>query len=135
MFKRILGVVAVVMLVAFHAAALDFEGTEFGMEWAPSTGTVDGYKVFVSRNGGEFVEETTVVPPNVILSGEVGEVIIVKVKAYNNAYESGFSPASDSIRLVTNAPGAIQLFCPDPADELVEVAPGRFSCRMQGQPY
>ena len=116
------------LLIALPALAIDFEGTEFSVGWTASTGAVEGYQVHVGRNGGAFQEESTVTEPTAVLGGLVGETLIVKVRAYSGDYLSEFSPESDPIRLVTNAPGEITIGCVDPSEVLEQTGPNRFRC-------
>jgi hypothetical protein len=136
MHQRLVTIIlaTLIMLPTGLAGAIDFEGEEFRVEWTESTGTVEGYRVLVDRQTEGFVLEQTVTEPTAVLTGTVGQTIVVKVQAFNGQYESEFSEPSDPIRLVTNAPGTIELSCVDPADVLVQKGPNRFACEPAPQP-
>jgi hypothetical protein len=52
------------------------------LTWAPSSGTVSAYVVFVSRNGGPYRSEQYTPLPRARVAGRPGETIRVRVRAY-----------------------------------------------------
>lgn len=88
------------MWVASAAVAqVTVQGSEVTLRWAAAVGSVSGYQVFVSRNGGGLTEEGVVNTNEAKVSGQPGEVIQVAVRAYGfpngptGPFEWG--PASD----------------------------------------
>jgi hypothetical protein len=71
------------MWVASAAVAqVTVQGSEVTLRWAAAPGSVTGYQVFVSRNGGGLTEEGVVNTNEAKVSGQPGEVIQVAVRAY-----------------------------------------------------
>lgn len=72
--------------------------------WTPAEGSFDGYRVYVSRNGGEFQLEGTSSEERFSVQGHDGETVRVKVTAYLGETEGPFSPESDPVRCLLSNP-------------------------------
>lgn len=97
-----LGLAMTALLLAWPAAAavLDVTNGSAKLTWAAATGPVAGYGVFVSRNGGPFPAspDQMVTNPEVTLTGVPGDMLAVKVAAFDPAGVRGpDSPVSDSL--------------------------------------
>jgi hypothetical protein len=85
------------------AAALELIGRDSAeIRWAPSSGGVSAYVVFVSRNGGPYRSEQYTPLPRARVAGGPGETIQVRVRAYGvedgRTLTSEASPPSEPIR-------------------------------------
>ena len=107
-FPSILIVVTTLTVTALDAQAVQvMDATSVQMQWDPATGPVDGYAVFVMRNGGAMssTPETTVSGTSVNLSGSAGDVLVVHVAALSTDGEVGpLSEASNPIEFVAAPP-------------------------------
>jgi hypothetical protein len=66
--------------------AVDLPGNEEAkLSWAPSSGEVAAYVVFVSRNGGPYRSEQYTPVPRARVAGQPGETVQVRVRAYGLA--------------------------------------------------
>lgn len=99
-----------VLLAAPALAEVVVQGINATVRWAPASGAVLGYQVFVSRNGGEMLDQGMVGVTEATVSGSPGEVIQVAVRAwgYPNGQAAGFewgptSQASEAIRFAGSA--------------------------------
>ena len=63
--------------------------SQLDVSWAPASGPVAGYAVFVQRNGGDVNRETNVSSARVTLSGEPGDTASVAVAAFDAAGRLG----------------------------------------------
>jgi len=91
-----------IAVLAITSAAIAADETNVTVRWAPATGPVEAYAVFVSRNGQEFaiVPDHVVNETQVTLQGAVGDTLVVRVAARDKHGNQGpFSPDSDPIRV------------------------------------
>jgi hypothetical protein len=108
-------------LPAQRAAALDLIGRDAAeLEWAPASGEVAAYVVFVSRNGGSYRSEQYTREPRARVPGSPGETLQVRVRAYGVSGERTLSSAasepSEPIRfLAPEAPVPQVASAPPPA--------------------
>lgn len=71
------------------------------MQWEPAAGPVQGYVIFVSRDGREPHAEQYTLEPYTLLLGSFGQEIAIQVAAYDSQGEIGpLSPPSVRFRLV-----------------------------------
>jgi hypothetical protein len=97
---------AFILLGSSALAAIDVPGRSATFGWAPSSGPVVRYAVYVSRNGAAFPgsADATVSQPRVTVSGRYGETIRLRVVAFGwngSAYfASPPSPASAAVQFV-----------------------------------
>lgn len=88
------------------SAAVDVVGKgKVSLNWAAASGPVAGYGVFISRNGKVFPsvpnKVTLANEPSASVSGKVGDVVIVRVAAFDDSGNYGPpSTASEAIRFV-----------------------------------
>jgi hypothetical protein len=97
--------VALAALQAEPARALDLVGQDAAeLEWAPASGEVAAYVVFVSRNGGSYRSEQYTQEPRARVPGSPGETVQVRVRAYGVSGErtlsSAVSEPSEPIRFL-----------------------------------
>jgi hypothetical protein len=78
------------------------------LAWAPATGPVKGYRVFVERNGnGSFLPQEDVPGAAVVIEGDVGETFRMQVAALDDQGNEGpRSPASKQILFTDRMPPA-----------------------------
>jgi hypothetical protein len=101
---------------SIQLAALSLAGSAFGaqvvgcgsaeMAWAPASGPVDHYGVFISRDGEDFsaAPEQITVEPRATLEGEFGQVLLVRVAAFDATGNQGpMSSTSEPIEFVAPA--------------------------------
>ena len=101
---------ALALVAAAQAQAVDHNGTSASFDWTPSTGPVAGYEVEVKRNAGAFVKQADMVSPGpVTVTGSAGETVIVRVRAFTAGKTtfSAYSPESDRVTFkpVPSTPG------------------------------
>jgi len=79
------------LLASASFAEIVVQGTQATFRWSPALGAVSGYQILVSRNGGGMVDGGTVTTTEATLSGRVGDVIQVAVRAwgYPNGAQAG----------------------------------------------
>jgi hypothetical protein len=113
-----------VLLLTGSASAVQVVGRESAeTAWEPASGPVDCYGVFISRDGGGFSAspEQFVTEPRATIEGAFGQVLLVRVAAFDTAGDQGpMSPISEPIEFV--APPE-----PDPppvADPIPDLAAG-----------
>ena len=99
---------ALAALYAERAPALDLIGRDAAeLEWAPASGDVSAYVVFVSRNGGRYRSEQYTSVPGARIAGSLGETIQVRVRAYGVSggvtLTSATSEPSEPIRFLPPA--------------------------------
>ncbi len=102
------GLALVCLLVALPASAavVDVTGATAQLGWAPASGPVAAYGVFISRNGGGFpaIPNQFVATPQVTLTGAAGDTLVVKVAAFDAGGTKGPESAlSDTLRFVAVA--------------------------------
>jgi len=110
-----LAVCAALAALVSTARAADLIGRERAeLAWAPSTGAVSAYVVFVSRDGGPYRSEQYTREPRAVVSGRAGETLHVRVRAYGvdgaRTLASAPSDASEPIRFLppeATAPAAV----------------------------
>ncbi|MEE8164623.1 MAG: hypothetical protein V3T64_03560, partial [Myxococcota bacterium] len=76
--------------------------TEATLAWTPSSGDVDNYIVYESRNGGDYEYLISVVSPSVSISGSEGDAVRIFVLAINLSGQSS-TPSPPSSELVFHA--------------------------------
>jgi uncharacterized membrane protein len=95
------------------AAATDVVGqTSANLAWTAASGSVAGYGIYISRNGGAYpaTPNATSAAPGTTVSGAYGDTLLVKVAAYDASGVYGpFSPESDPIHFVQAQPAVIGL--------------------------
>ena len=118
--------VILALLVALPALAVNLLGTDATFGWTQDDEIQpEGWEVFVSRDGGEFVHEQVVTEKMVTLSGAPNETISITVKAFiGNAHSESSEPSDPITFRVLSAPGGPALHCPG---GVREIAPGWFS--------
>ena len=122
---KLIVVTLVLLLIAAPALAVNLLGTEATFGWTQG-GEVEpeGWVVWVTRNGGDPVNEATVTEKLVTVTGDPNEVLTVTVQAFVGDTFSEMSEASDPVTFrVLSAPGGPALHCPG---GLKEIAPGWF---------
>jgi hypothetical protein len=102
--------VGLALCFAFGALAAEAPALELGghdaadLEWAPASGDVAAYVVFVSRNGGSYRSEQYTREPRARVPGSPGETIQVRVRAYGVSGDvtltSAASEPSEPIRFL-----------------------------------
>jgi hypothetical protein len=100
---------AVCFAAAPAAAVIDVVGrTSARFRWAPSTGPVAVYLIFVSRNGGPLTSYALrhYDDTSITIQGAVGDTVQVAVQArtLSPAAQSEVSPPSELVRFVAAAP-------------------------------
>jgi len=111
-----IGLFALLLAPAGTALAVDISGsTTARLGWTAASGPVAGYSVFVSRNGSPPVApEQRVTNPSATVSAELGDSLVVWVKAHDAAGNLGpASPNSDTLHFVA-APGTPPLALVEP---------------------
>jgi hypothetical protein len=95
------------LLLAGSASAVQVVGRESAeMAWAPASGPVDAYGVFISRDGEDFsaVPEQFVSEPRATVEGAFGQVLLVRVAAFDAAGNQGpLSPTSEPLEFVASS--------------------------------
>jgi hypothetical protein len=102
-------VCAAIVLAAWTAhAEIEVFGSRATLRWTPAAGSVSGYNVIVSRNGGTPRLESVVSTNQVTLGGVAGETLTVLVAAFGYPGGPGtpmahgpLSPASDRLRFAS----------------------------------
>jgi len=98
------------VLLAGSADAVQVVGRESAeIAWEPASGPVNAYGVFVSRNAGDFADEPDqlVAQPAATVEGQYGDVLLVRVAAFDSAGNQGpVSATSEPIEFV--APDATE---------------------------
>jgi len=118
--------VALALLIALPALAVNLLGTEATFGWE-QTGEVEpeGWVIWVSRNGGDIVNEGTVTEKMVTVNGAPNETLEVTVQAFVGDTYSEMSVPSDPVTFrVLSAPEGPALHCPG---GVREISPGWFS--------
>jgi hypothetical protein len=78
-------------------------GTSATLNWSPASGPVFGYQVETSRNGGSFGEGSLIAGPSVTLTGAAGDVVRVRVAAFDSERNLGpMSAPSDPFVFLGN---------------------------------
>jgi len=116
------------VLAVWPAFAVDLIGRERAeLAWAPATGEVSAYVVFVSRDGGPYRSEQYTREPRAVVSGRAGETLHVRVRAYGlegaHTLASAPSDPSEPIRFLppeAPAPAAVGSAPPAAAAALSE---------------
>ena len=81
------------------------EGPSARVQWSPASGAVAGYRVLVSRNGGNFQPDIETPQPRADVKGEPGDLVRIRVAAFDAFGNLGpVSPPSDQIQFVAAAP-------------------------------
>ena len=114
------------LLLALPALAINLLDTEatFGWEQAGEV-QPEGWVIWVSRNGGDVVNEGTVTEKMVTVNGAPDETLEVTVQAFVGDVFSEMSVPSDPITFrVLSAPGGPALHCPG---GIKEISPGWWS--------
>ena len=121
-------ILILILAVAPMALALDYLGTSVQMGWTqPEGSTPDGWRVYVSRNGADAVQEQEVSEVLATLAGVADETITVSVSAYLADHETELSEASDPVTFrVLSKPSGVAIFC---EGSLVEITPGWWTCQ------
>ena len=101
---------ALAAFAAGPALALDLIGQERAeLAWAPASGEVSAYVIFVSRNGGPYRSEQYTSAPSAVVAGRSGDTLLVRVRAYGVegglTLSSAASEPSDPIRFLPADPG------------------------------
>ena len=95
------------------------DAADVGLEWAPATGEVGAYVVFVSRDGGPYRSEQYTTAPRARVGGRLGETVQVLVRAYalseGRALASASSEPSEPIRFVSGVDGAAPVSAAPPS--------------------
>jgi len=95
------------LLLAGNASAIQVVGRESAeLAWAPASGPVHAYGVFISRNGDGFSAgpEQFVWEPSATIEGAFGQALLVRVAAYDAVGNQGpISPVSEPIEFVASA--------------------------------
>jgi len=125
--------VAAFACAAAPARALELRGRDAAeVEWAPATGDVSAYVVFVSRDGGPYRSEQYTQRPRARIAARPGETIQVRVRAYGLSGErtlaSPPSEPSEPIRFVPPDVPAEVAAAPPPA----ALAPGAGTALLPG---
>jgi hypothetical protein len=109
-------VIALTML-APAAGAVELNGTRADLAWAPASGDVASYAVFVSRNGAAANEaEQSVSGTSASVLGNFGDVLVVQVAGLDaNGVMGPLSNASEPVEFVDTPPGDEEP--PPPGDE------------------
>jgi hypothetical protein len=90
-------------LAASPAAAVQVSGTTAQLQWAPASGPVAGYAVFVSLNNGPFQETRRVSVTSAQVSGALGDSVRVRVAAHDSRGHLGpVSANSEPIEFVSS---------------------------------
>jgi choice-of-anchor C domain-containing protein len=96
--------------LAAQASAIDVQGSFAVLRWAPSSGPVTSYAVYVDRNGSGFSASPSAMSPApvTLLTGEPGDTIRVRVAAFGaeTGQLSDFSEVSSTFRFVPQQPPA-----------------------------
>lgn len=104
------------LLLVGSASAVQVVGRESAqVSWVPASGPVEAYGVFISRNGEGFSADPDqfVSAPLATVAGEFGEVLLIRVAAFDAAGNQGpISPTSEPIEFV--APDE-----PEPGDDAI----------------
>jgi hypothetical protein len=129
MYKTLLTALALVLATP-ALAAIEYLGTETRWGWEqpawPGDAQPDGWKVYVSRNGGDFLEEQTVTTKETVVTGTANDTIQLKVSATLGPYETELSEPGELVTLrVIERPGSVAIKCDQP---LVEISPGWWTC-------
>ena len=121
-------ILILILAVAPMALALDYLGTSVQMGWTQPEGSMpDGWRVYVSRDGGEPVQEQDVEETLATLTGTSDQTITVRVSAYLGEFETELSEASDPVTFrVLSKPSGVAIFC---EGSLVEITPGWWTCQ------
>ena len=87
-----------VALAATPAVSAEVTSPSVQIGWSPSSGPVQSYVVYESRNGGGFIATTTTGATRATISGEPGDVVLVRILAMGNNGSSQliFSPISET---------------------------------------
>lgn len=102
------------------------EGDRATFAWGPASGPVDGYEVFVSRNGGAMSgPEQVVSGTSATVSSVIGDSIVVQVRAVDSTGRTGpmSAPSEDVVFVQGSEP-------PPPTSDpgtVVVTAPGDYS--------
>ena len=114
-FIRFGCVLAWALGTALPAWSVDITGSSVQLSWAPASGPVTGYGVFVSRNGSGPVQEQTVSGTSVSVSAQAGETLTVSVAAHDANWAYGpMSPVSETLNFVASAPAPTPTPTPTP---------------------
>lgn len=127
----ILGV-ALLALPGVAPAEIVVPGLQATFRWNPASGPVNGYEVWVARNGGPAAALTWVGATEITLTGAVGEVTQISVRAFsmpdgpNAPFVWGpLSAASEPIRFEIPTPEAFAVLdCPSCSRSDLRVLPG-----------
>jgi len=85
------------LILIFHILSYD-DDTSLDFTWTPSTGPVDHYEVWVSKNNSKFRHVMDVREPRCTIVGEDGSYYRVKVRAADGKGNfSEFSDVSDTV--------------------------------------
>jgi hypothetical protein len=122
--------IALLLCVASPALAdIEYLGTTTRWGWTQPSGSPDGWKVYVSRNGGPFIEEEKVSSPEATVSGQPDETIQLKVSATLGPYETALSAAGELVTLrVIDAPTGVLIRCPE-GESMVDLGNGWWTCQ------
>jgi len=113
-------VAALALLVSLPATAAELVGTRTAtFEWAPSSGDVYAYAVYVERNGGPRLTVELVQEPRATIEVAYGDEIVVSVRAVGfdggNTIYSAFSARSEPVRFLApprfGGAGTLALHC------------------------
>jgi hypothetical protein len=123
-------VLIALFLVATPALAdIEYLGTTTQWGWVQPGVGADGWKVYVSRNGGPFIEEEKVSSPEATVSGNVGDTIQVKVSATLGPFETDLSEPGELVTLREIAtPVDVLIRCAE-GEGMVDLGGGWWTCR------
>lgn len=87
------------------ASIAQVPGVSATLKWVDASGPVAGYRVMVSRNGGTFAFSTDTASAQVVVTGQVGDVVRIEVAAFDTNGSLGpLSPPSDPFQFAGPAP-------------------------------
>jgi hypothetical protein len=137
----ILGI-ALLALPGVAPAEIVVPGFQATFRWNPASGPVNGYEVWVARNGGAAVALTWVAATEITLTGAPGEVSQMSVRAFsmpdgpNAPFVWGpLSAASEPIRFGGSSPEAFAVLdCPSCSRTDLRLLPGATSVLSVAHP-
>ena len=106
--RRAVLLAAAIAIAPALASAIEIESSSAGLHWDAASGPVEGYRVFVTRNGqGGSAPSFSVSTTSATLTGEPGDEVVVRVAAFDaEGNEGPLSPASEVVMFVAPPPAA-----------------------------
>ncbi len=96
------GLAVILAPPAFAVVVTDSSAT---LQWAPASGPAIGYRVQRSLNGGSFQDQPSTIATDITINGQPGDVVRLRVAAYNAAGQLGpWSAVSDPVEFQAAPP-------------------------------